>query len=200
MPSPSAGSSLRLPPPVAGRRARYFLGLLFLAALLGAVQLLHPHQALAALAQQLRDAGWVGLLLLGLLYVPTALAGVPVAMLTFTAGWLLGPGTAFAVAVPSGTVAACAAFGVGRLLAGDPEFLARGQGRIARMARALETRRGFWTVVLLRLSPVTPFAVLNFAFGATPIRFRTYALATLLGSIPAALGFALAGAVMGGAR
>jgi uncharacterized membrane protein YdjX (TVP38/TMEM64 family) len=123
-----------------------------------------------------------------------------VAVLTFTAGWLFGPVLASLMAVPACTVSACAAFAVGRIMAGDPRFLARGEGRIARLARALETRRGFWTVVVLRLSPVTPFAVLNFAFGATPIPLSTYALATLLGSIPATLGFAIAGSLLGGPR
>lgn len=182
----------------AGARARFWRGLLLLALLLAAVQLLHPHALLPGLAEHMREAGWLGLSLIGLLYVPAALTAVPVAVLTFTAGWLFGPTAAFLMAVPACTASACAAFGVGRVMAGDPRFLARGEGRIARMARALESRRGFWTVVLLRLSPVTPFALLNFAFGATPIRLSTYALATLLGSIPANLGFAIAGAMLGG--
>jgi uncharacterized membrane protein YdjX (TVP38/TMEM64 family) len=182
----------------AGARARFWVGLLVLALLLAAVQLLHPQALFPGVAARVREAGWVGLLLIGLLYVPAALTAVPVAILTFTAGWLFGPAVAFLVAVPACTASACAAFGVGRIMAGDPRFLARGGGRIARLARALESRRGFWTVVLLRLSPVTPFALLNFAFGATPVRLSTYALATLVGSIPACLGFAIAGAVLGG--
>jgi uncharacterized membrane protein YdjX (TVP38/TMEM64 family) len=182
----------------AGARARYWWGLLVLVLFLAAVQLVHPHALLPGLAERVREAGWLGLFLIGLLYVPAALTAVPVAILSFTAGWLFGPAAAFLVAVPATTVSACAAFGVGRVMAGDPRFLAQGDGRIARAARALESRRGFWTVVLLRLSPVTPFAVLNFAFGATPIRLSTYALATLLGSIPASLGFAIAGAMLGG--
>ncbi len=183
---------------VAAGRARYWRGLVLLALLLAAVQLLHPHALLPGLVDRVRDAGWLGLLGMGALYVPAALAAVPVAVLTFTAGWIFGPLAAFAVAVPACTVSACAAFAVGRALAGDPRFLARGGGRIARMARALETRRGFWAVVVLRLSPVTPFALLNFAFGATPIRLSTYALGTLVGSIPANLAFAVAGAMLGG--
>lgn len=182
----------------AGGRARYWRGLLVLALLLAAVQLLHPQALLPGLAERVREAGWLGLFLVGLLYVPAALTAVPVSILTFVAGWLFGPAAAFLMAIPACTVSSCVAFGVGRAMAGDPRFLARGEGRIARLARSLETRRGFWTVTLLRLSPVTPFALLNFAFGATPIRLPTYALATLVGSIPATLGFAIAGAMLGG--
>jgi uncharacterized membrane protein YdjX (TVP38/TMEM64 family) len=195
---PSAWGDSRNAVSGAGGRARFWRGLLVLALLLAAVQLLHPHALLPRLIDRVRDAGWVGLLSIGLLYVPAALMALPLAILTFTAGWLFGPVAAFLVAIPACTVSACAAFTVGRVMAGDPQFLARGDGRIARVARALETRRGFWTVVLLRLSPVTPFGLLNFAFGATPIRLSTYALATLVGSLPANLGFAIAGAVLGG--
>jgi len=198
---PVAGEpNVALSPPAPGARARFWLGLLVLALLLAVFHILFPHDILLGLEGWVREAGWPGLFLLAFLYPPAALAGIPVAVLTFTAGWLFGPAAAFLMAVPSCTVSACAAFGVGRLLAGDPKYLARGRGRIARLARALETRRGFWTVLLLRISPVTPFAVLNFAFGATPMRLSTYALATLVGSIPATLGFAIAGALLGGRR
>lgn len=197
MPFLSGDRPAALAPGAPAARGRFWRGLLLLALFLAAVQLLHPHDFLPDLAGRVRDAGWVGLGMLALLYVPAALTAVPLAVLTFTAGWIFGPMAAFLMAVPAGTVGACAAFGVGRVMAGDPRFLARGEGRVARLARALETQRGFWTVVLLRLSPVSPFAVLNFAFGATPIRPSTYALATLLGSIPATLGFAIAGAMLG---
>lgn len=197
---PPGESNVAFPPPAPGARARFWLGLLVLAVLLAVFHLLFPHDVLLELEGRVREAGWPGLLLLALLYVPAALAGIPVAVLTFSAGWLFGPAAAFLMAVPSCTVSACAAFGVGRLLAGDPKYLARGEGRIAHLARSLGTRRGFWTVVVLRLSPVTPFALLNFAFGATPMRLSAYALGTLVGSIPATLGFAIAGALLGGRR
>ncbi len=198
MPFRSDDRSLAMARAAPGTRGRFWWGLLLLALLLAAVQVLHPHDFLPDLAERVRDTGWIGLVVLGALYVPAALTAVPLAVLTFTAGWLFGPVVAFLVAVPAGTLGACAAFGAGRLMAGDPRFLARGEGRLARLARALETRRGFWAVVLLRLPPITPFALLNFAFGATPIRLSTYALATLLGSMPATLGFAIAGAMLGG--
>jgi uncharacterized membrane protein YdjX (TVP38/TMEM64 family) len=134
----------------------------------------------------------------GLLYVPAALALVPAAAITMAAGLVFGPTLAFLVAVPAGTISACAAFRVGRVLAGDPDLLVQGEGRIARLARRLgDGRRGFWTVLLLRLSPVTPFAFLNFAFGGTPISLSAFALATLLGSIPTSALFAFGPSALG---
>ncbi len=165
-----------------------------LAAALVALQLVNPQAALRPLVERTQHAGWMGPLLLGALYVPAMLVGIPATLLSLTAGWLFGTLIAFLVAVPASTVGACATFAVGRLLSGDPQFLARGRGDIAEVARGLGTRKGFWTVLVLRLAPVTPFSVLNFAFGATPISLRAYALATLIGSIPASLGLAYAGA------
>ncbi|HET6436676.1 MAG TPA: VTT domain-containing protein [Anaeromyxobacter sp.] len=179
-------------------RRRFWLRLLALAVLLAVAQLLHPQQILGHAVEQAREAGWAGRVVFGALYVPAALLGVPMAVLTFTGGVIFGPLAAFLLAMPGCTVGSCAAFLVGRVTAGDPGLLARGEGRVARFARRLEERRGgFSTVVLLRLAPVTPFAVLNFAFGATPMSLSTYALATLVGSVPANLGFALAGAFLG---
>ncbi len=197
MPLLSDDPSSALAPGAPGARRRFWRGLLLLALLLAAVQLLRPHDVLPGVAGFVRGIGWIGPVVFGLLYLPAALAAVPLAVLTFTAGWLFGPVVATLIAVPGCTMGACAAFAVGRFMAGDPRFLERGEGRVARVARALETRRGFWAVVLLRLAPFSPFAVLNFAFGATPIRFSTYALATLVGSVPATVGFAVTGAVLG---
>lgn len=187
-------------PPSASGRARFWLGVSGLGAGLLLVQLLHPQHVLRPLVEHTREAGALGPALLGVLYLPAALTGVPLALLTFTAGWLFGPTIGFLLAVPACTAGSCAAFAVGRTLAGDPRFLARGSGGIARVARQLGTKQGFWAMVLLRLVPFTPFSVLNFAFGATPISPGTYALATFVGSIPACLASSYAGAWLSGLR
>jgi uncharacterized membrane protein YdjX (TVP38/TMEM64 family) len=175
-------------------RARYWLGMGGLAAALLLLQLLGPQQLMRPLVVLVPQLGGVGPALLGLAYLPAALTGIPLALLTVTGGWFFGPVTGFLVALPACTAGSCLAFAVGRRLSGDPLFLARGEGRIARAARGLGTRHGFWAMVLLRLVPFTPFSVLNFAFGATPISLRSYALATLVGSLPACLVLSWAGA------
>jgi uncharacterized membrane protein YdjX (TVP38/TMEM64 family) len=48
-------------------------------------------------------------------------------------------------------------------------------------------REGFKIVLLLRLSPVFPFNFLNYALGLTRVSFGHYALASLIGMIPAGL-------------
>jgi uncharacterized membrane protein YdjX (TVP38/TMEM64 family) len=189
------------PVPLAPSRAALVRLLCGLAAVLGVVvaaRLLGADAALAALAARARGLGAVGLLLHGLAYVPAALLGLPLVPLTMAGGLAWGPLAGAAVAVPATALSSCAAFLLGRrLLARDPEALARGEGRIARVARSLGGT-GFRTVLLLRLLPVTPFGVLNYALGATPCRLGDFALATLLGTVPSALVYAAAGALLGG--
>ena len=48
-------------------------------------------------------------------------------------------------------------------------------------------KEGFKIVLLLRLSPVFPFNLLNYALGLTRVSFRNYALASLIGMLPGIL-------------
>jgi uncharacterized membrane protein YdjX (TVP38/TMEM64 family) len=142
-----------------------------------------------------RGAGPAGVLLHAALYVLAALLGLPVSPLTVAAGAAYGPLLGAALGAPAATAGACCAFLVGRPVARDPDALARGDGRVARAARAIG-RGGVRLVVLLRVAPVVPFSILNFAFGATPTRLSAFALGSLLGSTPSQLGYALLGTVL----
>ena len=53
-----------------------------------------------------------------------------------------------------------------------------GAGRLPAIDRAI-ARKGFRLVLLLRLSPVVPYSLLNYALGLTRVRFRDF----LLGSV-----------------
>src|SRR5207245_10520288 len=53
--------------------------------------------------------------------------------------------------------------------------------------RALDqavAEQGFRIVLLMRLSPLFPFILLNYALSLTRVRFRTYVLASALGMLP----------------
>jgi uncharacterized membrane protein YdjX (TVP38/TMEM64 family) len=164
-----------------------------------AARLLLPEQLLPSLAETARRSGAWGLAALALAYLPVTLVGLPTMPLTVAAGLTWGPLLATAVALPANTLSACAAFLLGRtLMSHGHEALASGEGRVARAARALG-RGGFRLVLLLRLSWVAPFNVLNYAFGVSPCRFRDFALATLLGSAPILFAYAWAGALLAGA-
>jgi len=182
----------------AAARRRLLVGALVLVAVVVAARLAGLERWVGPAVAWLRGLGPAGVALLALVYVPVALAGLPMALPGMAAGAAFGVASGAAIAIPANAAAACLPFLVGRLLVGrDPSLLARGEGRVARAARALG-RGGFRLVLVLRLSWVAPFGLLNYAFGATPCRLRDFVLGTLLGSAPISVGYAWAGAAMFG--
>lgn len=134
-------------------------------------------------AQWLRAAGgaWWAPLLFILLYTAFNLALIPGTILTLTAGviwgWILG---GIWVVVASG-IGSVAPYLVARTGAGPAgRWL---DARAGRLRRLLENE-GFTTLLMLRLVPVVPYNVLNYAAGLAGIRPRDYVLATLLGTLP----------------
>jgi len=176
-------------------RVRVAVGAALLAVVLVAAHALSLHERVPVLVEGARAVGRKGLLVYLAAYVVAALLALPLSPLTVAAGAAYGPLAGAALGVPAATLASCCAFLVARLVARDPAALARGDGRIARMTRAVG-EGGLRLVLLLRLAPVVPFSLLNFAFGATPTRLSHFALGSLVGTIPSQLGYACFGAVL----
>lgn len=146
-----------------------------------------------ALLTRLEQLGPWGPVLVGALYLPAAVLAIPGPLLTCTGGFLFGPwATAAAVSVGS-TLGACAAFLVGRYLA--HAWVQRRLEAYPRLA-ALETaisEGGWQTVLLLRLSPLVPYTLLNYVCGLSRLRFRDFAWASWLGMLPGTLMYAYLG-------
>lgn len=120
-------------------------------------------------------------------YVVATVLMVPGSALTLAAGTLFGvaSGTAF-VSVAS-TLGAAAAFLVGRFLARDAiSAKIAGKPSFSALDRALG-KQGWKIVALARLSPVFPFALLNYAFGLTRVKFAHYVLASWIAMLPGTL-------------
>ena len=82
---------------------------------------------------------------------------------------------------------ACAAFLIGRTVARDwVAAKVSGNSKFAAIDEAVR-KEGFKIVLLLRLSPVFPFNLLNYALGLTKVSFGNYASASLIGMLPGAL-------------
>lgn len=163
--------------------------------------------ALVALGRMLggeipRFAAWVdglgfwGPLVFVFGYAVAVVAFAPGSLLTLAAGAIFGllEGTLYVFV--AATLGASAAFLVARhaarrlverRLAGNPRFDA--------IDRAVG-REGRKIVLLLRLSPVFPFNLLNYALGLTRVRLGDYALAGF-GMLPGTLLYVYLGAVAG---
>ncbi len=131
-----------------------------------------------ALAEALRQAGARGVALYVIVYVAATVLLLPGSVLTLVAGFAYGPWWGTVIVFPTATVASLLAFLFGRSLARD--WVRRRLGSSARLAAidAAVAERGLRVTALLRLSPVLPFNLLNYALALTGVRVRDYALAS----------------------
>ncbi len=157
-------------------------------------------EALGALAAWARDAGVAGPATFAAAYVTGSVLALPVWPLTVVAGVAYGAVVGFAVALPCGTVGATVAFLAGRTLFRG--VVARRLARDPRLVAMDEavSRRGALLVFLLRLSPLAPYNVVNYALAASRIRTVPFAAASFLGMAPITFAWAWAGATFGGLK
>lgn len=116
--------------------------------------------------------------------------------LTLGAGFLYGAVIGTLVVSPASVAGASLAFLIARYFARD--WVTRRLKKYPQAAaidRAIE-KNGFKAVVLLRLQPVLPFNILNYALGLTSIRLRDYMLASWIGMFPATVLYVYLGSVM----
>jgi len=141
-------------------------------------------------------------LLFILLYAVATLLFLPGTPLTLAGGAPFGPLWGTVYNLTGATLGATLAFLVARHLGGD--WAARKSGpRLQRLVAGVEAE-GWRFVALVRLVPLFPFNLLNYALGLTRIPLRAYALATAVCMAPAAaaytyLGYAGREAAAGGA-
>jgi uncharacterized membrane protein YdjX (TVP38/TMEM64 family) len=129
-------------------------------------------------------------------YVLATVALVPGSLLTLAAGALFGLAKGTLLVLVAATLGASLAFLVARHLArGFVERRLAGNQRFAAIDRAVGVE-GRKIVLLLRLSPLFPFNLLNYALGLTQVRFRDYLVASV-GMLPGTLLYVYYGKVAG---
>ena len=149
-----------------------------------------------------RFAGWVdslgvwGPAVFVIGYALAVVAAAPGAILTLAAGAIFGVLEGTAYVFVAATLGASGAFLVARYVArGMIERRLNASDRFDAIDRAVGNE-GLKIVFLLRLSPVFPFNVLNYALGLSRIRFVDYLLASV-GMIPGTLLYVYLGNVAG---
>jgi uncharacterized membrane protein YdjX (TVP38/TMEM64 family) len=149
-----------------------------------------------------RFAAWVeslgawGPLVFVLGYAAAVVAFVPGSVLTLAAGAIFGVVWGVVWVFIAAVLGSSAAFLVARYLARDA--VARrlaANPRFAAVDRAVG-REGRKIVFLLRLSPLFPFTLLNYALGLTTVRFADYVLASV-GMIPGTILYVYYGKLAG---
>ncbi|MBF5043697.1 TVP38/TMEM64 family protein [Aggregicoccus sp. 17bor-14] len=144
----------------------------------------------------MRGAGGAGAALYVAAYVLACVLLIPGSVLTLAAGFAYGPVQGTLLVMVASMLGAMAAFVLGRtVLRGPIERRLASQPRFAAVDRAVGAQ-GFKVVLLLRLSPLFPFNLLNYALGLTRVRLGTYALASLIGMFPGTLLYVYLGSLV----
>lgn len=159
------------------------------------------HLDAAALERWVQGAGAIAPVLFMLIYALATLLFIPGSVLTLTGGALFGPVLGTVYNLTGATLGASIAFVLARYLAADWTERKAG-GRLKQLKQGVESE-GWRFVAFVRLMPLFPFNVLNYALGITRIKLSHYILATYICMLPGAfaytyLGYAGREAVAGG--
>ena len=129
-------------------------------------------------------------------YAVAAVLFVPGSVLTLAAGAIFGLVKGVILVFIAAVIGSSAAFLVSRNVARAAiERRVAGDARFAAIDRAVGAQ-GRKIVFLLRLSPVFPFNLLNYALGLTKVRFADYLIASL-GMIPGTILYVYYGKLAG---
>ena len=143
-----------------------------------------PTTTLENIVCQIETMGNLGILYFGIFYTLAEILAIPAFPLTASAGYLFGVKTGTAIVLLSASIAASASFLIGRTaLRPYVEGLLEKYPKFKAMDKVIG-KEGFRLILLLRLSPLFPFALSNYLYGVTSVDFISYFWGTLLGFLP----------------
>jgi uncharacterized membrane protein YdjX (TVP38/TMEM64 family) len=167
-----------------GFRWKWLLYLGAVMVLLAAAKYFNVHDLLKQALDWVGRLGPWGPAIFIAIYVVATVLLIPGSVLTLGAGAVFGLIRGTLIVSVASTLAATAAFLIGRYLA--RAAVARkieGNEKFAAIDRAVAAE-GWKVVFLTRLSPVFPFTLLNYAFGLTQVKLGHYVLASWIGMLP----------------
>jgi len=168
--------------------------LVLVAALAAAIIWLGLHRELlqpATIERELqRFGGWAPMLFI-LLYGMATVLFVAGSVLTVAGGALFGPIWGTLWNLTGATLGATLAFVTARYVASDWVSSRAGE-RLGRLIRGVE-EEGWRFVALVRLVPLFPFNLMNYAFGLTRIRLAEYVVASFVCMAPGAIAYTYLG-------
>ena len=179
-----------------GPRARLTLSLLVVGILVVVGTQLPVQSYTQRFLDWVRALGVWGPAIFVIVYAVTVVTLLPTWWLSIGAGMLFGTAPGLALALLAASLGGATSFVLGRTLMGQTaRTWIDGHPRLQAVDREIE-RRGWIAALLLRLSPLTPWNVLNYVLGATRLTLRGYA-ASLPAMVPVLSLYVILGATMG---
>ena len=125
------------------------------------------------------------------LYVVATLLILPSTALNLTGGAIFGSWLGLVWTSIAAIIAAIVSFAFTRTV--GRETVAKQLGRRWQVMDAEVRRGGLFYMFAIRLVPIMPYGLVNFAAGLTSVSFKDYILGTTLGTVPSVLPFVLLG-------
>jgi uncharacterized membrane protein YdjX (TVP38/TMEM64 family) len=151
---------------------------------------------LAPVVLRLQDLGPWGPVLFVLIYIVAAVVLAPAFFLTVAAGAMFGVWRGSIVVFIGASLGASAVYALASPLS-DSAFMRRltRDPRVAAVRSAVNAE-AIWLTFLLRLSPLIPYNILNYALVLSGVRYRDFALG-FFGMVPAILMYTYYGKIVG---
>jgi len=139
----------------------------------------------------LNQAGiWAPIIYIVLYSVATVLV-LPSTALNLTGGAIFGPWLGTLWTSIAAVIAAVVSFAFTRTV--GREIIAQKLANRWQSMDAEMRQGGLFYIFAIRLLPIIPYGLVNFAAGLTSIRFRDYLIGTILGTVPGVLPFVMLG-------
>lgn len=140
---------------------------------------------------------WYGPLVFIVVYIGATVFFVPGLILTLGAGFAFGIGLGFVYVSAGSTIGAILAFLLGRTLL--REWIAEKIAKYPKFDAVDQAigEEGLKIVALLRLSPIFPFSLLNYALALTSVSFKVYAGTSWIAMMPGTLLYVYIGSALG---
>ena len=141
----------------------------------------------ATLGTWVEDAGAAGPIVFIAVYAAATVLFLPGALVTLAGGALFGPVWGTVWNLTGATLGGALAFLIARYLGAD--WVSRRAGPRLQRLNAGVADEGWRFIAFVRLVPLFPFNLLNYALGLTRIRFATYVVASAVFMLPGALAY-----------
>lgn len=169
-----------------------FIFLLLISGIVLAV-LLRDQLDVEMLETWVNDAGVAGPIVFMLIYIIGTVVFLPGSVLTLAGGALFGPLLGTFYNLTAATIGAIISFIAARYLAHDWVEKKTG-GKLRSLKQGVESE-GWKFVAFVRLVPLFPFNLLNYALGLTRIKLSHYSIATYICMLPGAIAYTYIGYV-----
>ncbi|MEM9213614.1 MAG: TVP38/TMEM64 family protein [Cyanobacteria bacterium P01_F01_bin.150] len=143
----------------------------------------------AAWVQYLNQHGDWSVAIFLVAHTVAALVGVPGTFLVFIGGLVFGLFWGTVWSVVGATLGAIAAFCLARYCLRHWVEQRFSHHTALKKINRLVKHNDLSCVLAIRFAPISPFSVVNFLFGLTRVRFKTYTVGTFVGIIPGTLAY-----------